>query len=115
MNAPATMHIDACDHNAATTLLDSKFPLQQGSHSEVASYVVYFNHLIAITTDGRTTGLETTSHFISSDGSLYGLSAFVLGDGYTLVNIGMRRCANADDTLHPCIEEMSVVTISLAS
>jgi len=52
----------------AIDLLDHSFPLTQGSHRTVASYLSYFDHLVAIQTDGTSTGLVRPSQFVESSG-----------------------------------------------
>ena len=115
MGTPTTIRISDLNHDAATTFLDRKFPLRRGSHSEVSSYLLYFDHLLAISNDGTITSMVTGSHFISSDGSLDGPCEFVLNDGYTQVHVRLRRCRKSDNSLHPCIEDMRIENVALAS
>lgn len=49
--------------------LDKTFPLAQGSHQDVVSYVVYYQHLLAFMQDGRQTGLADPSQFVALCGS----------------------------------------------
>lgn len=49
--------------NYAIEFLDRVFPLSQGSHKQVASYVVYYRHLLAFFPDGSQAGLADTSQF----------------------------------------------------
>jgi malate synthase len=49
--------------------LDKHFPLAQGSHQNVSSYVVYYQHLLAFMTDGSQTGLANPSQFVALSGS----------------------------------------------
>ncbi len=44
--------------------LDKTFPLAHGSHQAVASYVVYYQQLLAFFHDGSTSGLADPSQFI---------------------------------------------------
>ena len=110
MSTPETIHIDAINESPATQLLDRQFPLRSGTHNYVSTYLVYFEHLLAIKTDGSTTCLVTPSQFQYADGSLDGPNAIVLNDGYTQVQIRMRHCRNANNTLHPCIDEVGIKT-----
>ena len=55
------------DH--AKSFLDEHFPLAQGSHKDVKSYVVYYHHLLAFFEDGQQTGLETPCQFVGLCGS----------------------------------------------
>ncbi len=49
----------------AKDLLDEHFPLAQGSHKDVKSYVVYYHHLLAFFDDGSQTGLATPCQFVA--------------------------------------------------
>ncbi|WP_333607486.1 malate synthase [Arsukibacterium sp.] len=48
--------------------LDKTFPLAQGSHKDVVSYVVYFQHLLAFFADGRKSGLQNPAQFVALSG-----------------------------------------------
>jgi len=115
MNTAETTFINDFSQVSATELLDLHFPLRSGTHSEVSTYLVYFDHLMAIQTDGSTTSLVTPSQFDSADGSLDGPCAIVLDNGETRVQIRMRSCRKEDNSLHPCIEDMRVRTLLRAS
>jgi|TARA_B110000483_G_C18198640_1_gene544208 hypothetical protein len=49
-------------------LLDSHFPLNEGSHREVTQYRVYFNCLLAHLESGRCVGLSDPGAFQEFDG-----------------------------------------------
>jgi len=49
-------------------LLDSHFPLNEGSHREVSQYRVYFGSLLAHLKSGRCVGLLNPSEFKEFDG-----------------------------------------------
>jgi len=49
--------------------LDKVFPLAVGSHKDVCSYVVYYQHLLAFFADGSNSGLENPSQFVALAGS----------------------------------------------
>lgn len=49
--------------------LDKVFPLEQGSHKDVLSYVVYYQHLLAFLKDGSNSGLADPSQFVALCGS----------------------------------------------
>ncbi len=53
----------------AKTFLDESFPLNSGSHKEVTSYLVYFNNLLAIFGNGKTSGLKDSKQFFGYNGS----------------------------------------------
>jgi len=55
--------------NKAKDFLDQHFPLNHGSHHEVSSYLVYYQHLLAFFPDGSETGLKNSCQFIAFDGS----------------------------------------------
>lgn len=49
--------------------LDEIFPLQEGSHRDVSTYLIYFNNLLATFPDGHSTGLKDNRQFVASNGS----------------------------------------------
>lgn len=98
----------------ATVFLDQQFPLRSGTHGEVCCYLVYFDHLMAIKTDGTTTSLVTPSQFQDSDGSLDGPNAITLSDGTTHVEIRLCNGQKANQELHPCIEDVRIDTVLAA-
>jgi malate synthase len=48
--------------------LDIAFPLTDGSHHDVTSYMVYFQNLMMILADGSTAGLQNPSQFVAKIG-----------------------------------------------
>ncbi|MFT2092664.1 malate synthase G [Paraglaciecola sp. 2405UD69-4] len=52
----------------ARDFLDSSFPLASGSHHDVISYVVYYQHLLAFFADGSETGLLQPCQFVALTG-----------------------------------------------
>lgn len=50
------------------SFLDKSFPLQQGSHKDVASYVVYYQQLLVFFADGTTSGLQQPAQFVALSG-----------------------------------------------
>ncbi len=94
----------------ATEILDRQFPLISGTHKDVSTYLVYFDHLMAIKTDGTTTSLVTPSQFQDADGSLDGPNAIVLSNGDTSVQIRLRNCASSNAP-HPCIDDVRIETV----
>ncbi len=93
---------------AVTDFLDKQFPLRTGTHSDVRSYLVYFDHLMAIRTDGSTTSLVTPAQFQDADGSLDGPTAISLSSGDTQVQIHLQNCSLRSDNQHPCIDKVHV-------
>ncbi len=61
------IEFDQSWHRAAE-LLDRKFPLHEGSHRSAADYVVHFDHLLIIRSDGSCTGLAQPSQFVEAGG-----------------------------------------------
>ncbi|MBC3764704.1 malate synthase G [Neptunicella marina] len=53
----------------AKTFLDSHFALEHGSHQDVVSYVVYFQHLMAFFADGSHSGLKSPQQFVAYQGA----------------------------------------------
>tara|TARA_B110000444_G_scaffold258527_1_gene299692 strand:+ start:2427 stop:2723 length:297 start_codon:yes stop_codon:yes gene_type:complete len=61
-------------------LLDSHFPLNEGSHREVTQYRVYFDCLLAHLKSGRCVGLTNPSEFQGFDGDRECPSSIILKD-----------------------------------
>ena len=102
------MHQEDFTKVAATNFLDKKFPLRTGTHSDLRTYLVYFDHLMAIKTDGSTTSLVTPSQFHDADGSLDGPTTISLHADETHVQIHLQACQNGADAQHPCIDRVYV-------
>lgn len=49
----------------AKNFLDETFPLDEGSHQDVTSYLVYYQQLLAMFDDGTTTGLKNPRQFVA--------------------------------------------------
>ena len=52
----------------AKDFLDKTFPLDSGSHRDVTSYLVYYQHLLAMFPDGSTQGLKDPCQFAALSG-----------------------------------------------
>jgi malate synthase len=52
----------------AKDFLDQTFPLDSGSHHDVTSYLVYYQHLLAMFPDGSTQGLKDPCQFVALSG-----------------------------------------------
>ena len=91
--------------DAAKTFLDEAFPLNKGSHKDVSSYLVYFQHLLAFFPDGSESGLRSPCQFVAFDGSKHEPKYLLLKNndlhvGITIDKygkIGANDIANIDD------------------
>ena len=89
----------------AKQFLDDKFPLDCGSHHDVCSYVVYYQHLLAFFKDGSQSGLRQPSQFVALSGHKSEPTAILLKDNgmHVELNFDLRSqmgcddCANIDD------------------
>lgn len=87
------------------TFLDKVFPLQNGSHKEVSSYVIYYKHLLAFFPDGSKSGLQNPSQFVALSGHKSEPTSIVLKSGEFHVEMifnkngarGMKDLAGIDD------------------
>ncbi len=52
----------------AKAFLDEVFPLENGSHQDVSSYVVYYHHLLAFFEDGSQSGLKQACQLVAVNG-----------------------------------------------
>ena len=52
----------------AKQLLDRMFPLENGSHQDVSSYVIDYRHVMAYFKDGTHSGLKSPKHFVAYTG-----------------------------------------------
>ena len=86
--------------------LDKVFPLAKGSHSQVRSYVVYYQHLLAFFEDGTQSGLANPKQFVALSGHKEKPGSIVLKNdaGYHVEIIinengkrGRRDTAHIDD------------------
>ncbi|NQZ10548.1 MAG: malate synthase G [Algicola sp.] len=62
----------------AKTFLDETFALDHGSHVDVTSYLVYYQHLLAMFPDGSTQGLRDPGQFVALSGHKEQPTAVVL-------------------------------------
>lgn len=87
------------------SFLDKVFPLENGSHQDVSSYVIYYTHLLAFFNDGTSSGLQTPSQFVALSGHKSEPTSIVLKqDGYHVELIfnrngarGIQDVAGIDD------------------
>ena len=91
----------------AKDFLDEIFPLDQGSHHDVTSYMVYYHHLLAFFVDGRQTGLKTPCQFVALNGQKADPESLLLKNNGLHVEIkfdpngknGIKDKAHIDDIL----------------
>lgn len=89
----------------AKNFLDETFPLQDGSHSDVSSYLIYFNNLLALFPDGSSTGLKNNRQYVASNGPKSDPESIVLKNNGLHIelqinrngNIGSQDAAGIDD------------------
>ena len=80
----------------AAKLLDDAFPLADGSHRDVADYVVQHGHLLAIDARGACTGLARPAQLVEVDGDCHQAPcAIVLEHEGMQVEIEPARCRPA--------------------
>ncbi len=69
-------------HQAAE-FLDQRFPLNQGSHRSATDYIVHFDHLLVIRSDGSCTGLARPAQFVEAGGHEHAPQSILLEeDGF---------------------------------
>ena len=102
--------------------LDKTFPLAQGSHKAVASYVVYYQQLLAFFVDGSTSGLADPAQFIGLNGHREAPESLLLQNQGRHVELilnksgcqGQRDLAGIDDiqlqTTDPVCHWFSMIT-----
>ncbi|MEP2651361.1 MAG: malate synthase G, partial [Paraglaciecola sp.] len=91
----------------ARDFLDNTFPLANGSHHDVVSYVVYYQHLLAFFPDGSESGLTQTCQFVALTGHKSDPESILLKNHGLHVEIQFNRngkngahdLANVDDIL----------------
>lgn len=71
--------------------LDKTFPLARGSHKDVASYVVYYQQLLAFFQDGSTSGLKEPAQFIALIGHREAPEALLLQNEERHVELILNR------------------------
>lgn len=83
----------------AVRLLDSRFPLADGSHAAAADYLVHHDHLLVIRTDGSCTGLSLPGQLVDVGGDECAPSSVVLErDGLQVEIEPERRRAATPET-----------------
>ncbi|MGI2216962.1 malate synthase [Shewanella baltica] len=104
----AVAQVNVAEHEKianAKQFLDRLFPLNSGSHQDVSSYVVYYQHLLAFFANGSHSGLRQPKQFVAFNGTKDAPCAIVLQDLGCHVElsfdrngmIGARDVANLED------------------
>lgn len=70
---------DGKDMHEAAQMLDQVFPLHHGSHQDVASYLVYYDHLLAMFKNGTSSGLKTPRQLLDYTGHKTNPTSITLG------------------------------------
>ncbi|MBW3695931.1 hypothetical protein EK599_09505 [Vibrio sp. T187] len=65
----------------AKQLLDRLFPLENGSHQDVTSYVIDYRHILAYFKDGQHSGLKHPKHFVAYMGEKSDPDSILFKDG----------------------------------
>lgn len=71
--------------------LDEIFPLKNGSHHDVASYMVYYQHLLAVFNDGSSSGLANPCQFVGLSGHKSEPTALLLKNNGLHIEIQINR------------------------
>ncbi|MBX2859238.1 MAG: malate synthase G [Cellvibrionaceae bacterium] len=90
----------------AKNFLDDRFPLSEGSHKDVSSYVVYFQHLLAIFPNGDTCGLQNPGQFVALSGSKTAPESVLLQNNGLHVEICLDRSGNIGSTDRAGIQDI---------
>lgn len=93
--------------NYSKGFLDKVFPLAQGSHQDVKSYVVYYQHLLAFFADGSNSGLANPTQFVALCGSKEKPQSILLCNAGRHIELvfskqgehGAHDCAGIEDVL----------------
>ena len=92
----------------AKDFLDAQFPLTEGSHQDVSSYVVYYTHLLAFLKDGSQCGLQNPCQFVALTGHKSEPTSVVLKNNDTHVEICFDRQGQMGTTDQANIEDIQV-------
>ncbi len=89
-------------------MLDKLFPLEHGSHQQVKSYVVYYQHLLAFFADGQSAGLKNPAQFVALCGSKEQPQALLFHDGMRHLEISLCRHSERGATDSAGIEDIQL-------
>jgi len=101
--------------NYAKAFLDKTFPLSNGSHKKVVSYVIYYNHLLAFLEDGSQSGLQEPKQFVGLCGHKEEPEAILLKekDRYVEITLNRAGCIGKGDKAN--IDDIQVETSQKSS
>ena len=74
-------------------MLDTLFPLAEGSHGTATAYLVHFDHLVIIQADGAVTSLVHSKQFIEAGGNWEAPQSILLENNGLQVEIEPQRLA----------------------
>jgi malate synthase len=92
----------------AKDFLDETFPLDKGSHHDVTSYLVYYQHLLAMFPDGSTQGLNNPGQFVALSGHKSDPTDIVLKNNGLHVVIEINRAGSNGQTDLAGIEDIQI-------
>ena len=82
----------------AKDFLDEQFPLTAGSHHDVTSYLVYYQHLLAFFADDTECGLKNPCQFVAFDGSKTAPNYLLLKNNGLHVGLHIDRTGKIGET-----------------
>jgi malate synthase len=92
----------------AKDFLDEQFPLNIGSHHDVSSYLVYYQHLLAFFPDGNKSGLKKVCQFVAFDGSKNGPSYLLLKNHGLHVGLQIDRNGKIGSTDKAGVDDVQI-------
>lgn len=92
--------------------LDKTFPLARGSHRAVASYVVYYQQLLAFFEDGSTSGLADPAQFIGLTGHREAPEALLLQNQGRHVEVILNRSGTQGSRDNAGIDDIQLQTVA---
>tara|TARA_R110001583_G_scaffold67490_2_gene192852 strand:- start:3318 stop:5510 length:2193 start_codon:yes stop_codon:yes gene_type:complete len=94
--------------NKAKDFLDANFPLNHGSHHDVSSYLVYYQHLLAFFPDGSESGLKNACQFVAFDGSKSEPSYLLLKNNGLHVGLQIDRVGKIGSTDKAGVDDIQI-------
>lgn len=90
-NTALEQHSDSEATAYAKQVLDQHFPLSNGSHQDVCSYVIYYKQLLAFFADGSQSGLAEPKQFVALTGHKCEPTSLVLKNNGFHVEVSINR------------------------